>query len=187
MSYAVYTTRGFILGSVPSGEASKLYHIYTEDFGLIFAKAQSVRLLTSKLRFNLEEYSFGTFSLVRGREVWRLTGASEKVTHARFARIHARVFTLVRRLVQGEEKNPELFNTLEFMMSGIPSEAPEDMIAFESLILIHVLSSLGYIDAKVLVGIDRDAPPSLVHMENVKTKKRDVVAEINKALRETQL
>jgi len=187
MSYAVYTTRGFILGSVPSGEASKLYHLYTDDFGLIFAKAQSVRLLTSKLRFNLEDYSFGTFSLVRGREVWRLTGAGEKITNVRFARIHARVLNLVRRLVHGEEKNPELFRALEYMMKGIESEAPHDTDAFELLILIHVLSSLGYIDAKLLVDIDCSLPPSLSDLVRIKTKKREVIAEINKALRETQL
>ena len=187
MSYAVYTTQGFILGSTASGEASKLYHIYTEDFGLIFAKAQSVRLLTSKLRFNLEEYSFGTFSLVRGKEVWRLTGAGEKQSNPRFARIHARVLNLVRRLVQGEEKNPELFAVLVFMMQGIESENTDDLVAFESLVLIHVLSTLGYIDAKLLVGITREAPPSLADIDKVKAKKREVIVEINKALRETQL
>ncbi|MEN9621663.1 MAG: hypothetical protein RLZZ67_97 [Candidatus Parcubacteria bacterium] len=187
MSYAVYTTRGFILGSAPSGEASKIYHIYTEDFGLIFAKAQSVRLLTSKLRFNLEEYSFATFSLVRGKEIWRLTGATEKLNNARFNRVYARVLNLMRRLVQGEEKNPGLFSTLVFMMQGMESEAPEDMIAFESLVLIHVLSTLGYIDPKVLVGIGRDTKPSLSDLEAVKAKKREVIAEINKALKESQL
>ncbi|HEY0908289.1 MAG TPA: recombination protein O N-terminal domain-containing protein [Candidatus Paceibacterota bacterium] len=190
MSYAVYTTRGFILGSVPSGEASKLYHIYTEDFGLIFAKAQGVRLLASKLRYNLEEYSFATFSLVRGKEVWRLTGAGEKIGDPHFARIYARVLNLVRRLVQGEEKNPELFASLLFMIQGMPGimqPTQEDMTAFEHLVLIHILSSLGYIDAKVLVGIARDATPSLADLGAVKAKKREVIAEINKALRESQL
>lgn len=187
MSYAVYTTRGFILGSAPSGEASKIYHIYTEDFGLIFAKAQSVRLLTSKLRFNLEEYSFATFSLVKGKEVWRLTGATEKLNNPRFSRIYARVLHLVRRLVQGEEKNHELFNILVFMIEGIESEFLDDIVAFESLVLIHLLSILGYIDPKILVGIERGSQPSLADIEVIKARKREVIAEINKALKESQL
>lgn len=187
MSYAVYSTRGFILGSAPIGEASKIYHLYTEDFGLILAKAQSVRLVTSKLRYNLEEYSFATFSLVRGKEIWRLTGAGEKIHYPRFARIHARVLNLVRRLVQGEEKNPRLFSALLFMMQGIDSEALEDMQAFESLVLIHVMSSLGYIDAQALVGMERDREPSLLDLDSVKAKKKEIVSGINKALKESQL
>jgi hypothetical protein len=50
-----------------------------------------------------------------------------------------------------------------------------------------VLSTLGYIDPKVLVGIGRDTKPSLADLEIVKTKKREVIAEINKALKESQL
>jgi recombinational DNA repair protein (RecF pathway) len=187
MSYAVYSTRGFILGSAPTGEASKIYHLYTEDFGLILAKAQSVRLITSKLRYNLEEYSFATFSLVRGKEIWRLTGAGEKLHNPRFARIHARVLNLVRRLVQGEEKNPRLFSALLFMMQGIDSQVIEDVQAFESLVLIHVMSSLGYIDAQALVGMKPDREPSLLDLDSVKAKKKEIISEINKALKESQL
>ncbi len=187
MSYAVYSTRGFILGSAPTGEASKIYHIYTEDFGLILAKAQSVRLVTSKLRYNLEEYSFATFSLVRGKEIWRLTGAGEKLHNPRLNRVYARVLNLVRRLVQGEEKNPRLFSALLFMMQGIESESLEDIQAFESLVLIHVMSSLGYIDALSLVGMERSRKPSIADLDVVKSKKKEIISEINKALKESQL
>ncbi len=189
MSYAVYTTRGFILGSSQSGEASKIYSLYTKDFGLIHAKAQGVRLLASKLRYNLEEYSFGSFSLVKGREIWRLTGVEQKSVPGKYAQIRARVLNLVRRLVQGEEKNDSLFNVLDFMMEGIGEREQmiDDMTAFESLILVHVLSSLGYIDSKSLLGIESGSAPRLADLEQVKIKKREVIFEINKALKETQL
>ncbi len=162
MSYAVYSTRGFILGSTPSGEASKIYLIYTEDFGLVRARAQSVRMLSSKLRYNLEDYSFGTFSLVRGKEVWRLTGADKQDLPEKLSLVRARILNLVKRLVQGEERNEKLFNTLLTVTEKEMSEP---------VILSQILDALGYIDATALRG----------------ATEKEVILAVNKALKETQL
>ncbi len=162
MSYAVYTTRGFILGSAPSGEASKTYSIYTEDFGLIKGKAQGVRLLVSKLRYNLEDYSFATFSLVRGREVWRITGAEKEFAPMSDARVRARILNLTRRLVQGEERNDALFAALLSL---------KDESVSETSALASILDALGYLDKKSLEG----------------KSEREAILEINRALKETQL
>lgn len=163
MSYAIYSTRGWILGSAPTGEASKIYILYTEDFGLIRAKAQSVRLITSKLRYSLEDYSYCNFSLVRGKELWRLTGAQKLDGEVKEPLVRARVLNLVRRLVQGEEKNEKLFAALA-LLAG-------DSVLSEVGILSRVLSALGYIDLDALAG----------------KSEREVISAINKALAETQL
>lgn len=162
MSYAVYTTRGFILGSAPSGEASKTYSIYTEDFGLVAARAQGVRLLASKLRYNLEEYSLATLSLVRGREVWRVTGAEKEHLPRSGAQARARILNLTRRLVQGEERNDGLFSALLYL---------GDEKLSETAILAEILGALGYLDKEALKG----------------KSDREMVVEINRALKETQL
>ena len=163
MSYAVYSTRGWILGSAPSGEASKIYLLYTEDFGLIHARAQSVRLLSSKLRYSLEDYSFGTFSLVRGKEVWRLTGSERSAVPRGDLLIRARILNLVKRLVQGEERNDELFAALlGFQEKGETREA---------VILSRILGALGYLDLSALGSMS----------------EREMIREVNKALKETQL
>ncbi len=162
MSYAVYTTRGFILGSAPSGEASKTYSIYTEEFGLIAARAQGVRLLASKLRYNLEEYSLATLSLVRGREVWRVTGAEKEPLPGSGARMRARILNLARRLVQGEERNDILFSALLCL---------KDEKASETAILAEILSGLGYLDKETLKG----------------KSDREIIVDINRALKETHL
>lgn len=180
MSYSVYSTRGFILGSAPSGEAGKTYVIYTEQFGLVRAHAQGVRHLKSKLRYNLADYSLATFSLVRGKEFWRITGAVAEVaapwgegtgseTGARQAR--ARILSFVRRLVQGEERNDELFSALLDLFVPILGDSPVDPIAFETDMLARCLSTLGYIDLATLEGLDQRAK----------------IAAINKSLRESQL
>lgn len=166
MSYAVYTTRGFILGSAPSGEASKIYTIYTEDFGLVRAKAQGVRLLASKLRYNLDDFVFGSFSLVRGKELWRLTGAETASLEPENAPLRARILSLVRRLVQGEERNDGLFKALTLLAQ----EEAADTDA-EVRILSAVLASLGYLDLDKAAGLSR----------------AETIALINKALKESQL
>jgi hypothetical protein len=76
--HAIYTTPGFIIGSRPSGEAGKLISIFTRDLGLVFASAQGIRFEKSKLRPFTQDYSFGEFSFVRGKEYWRLTSAQEE-------------------------------------------------------------------------------------------------------------
>ena len=186
MSYRIYTTRGFTLGSTPSGETSKSYLIYTEDFGLVRARAQGVRLLASKLRYNLEEYSFLTLSLVRGKEFWRITGAisefdSNTSSSRIIASVRARVFALVKRLVQGEERNDKLFVALTSLFGEDTATITdaEDALAFEALVLARVLSTLGYLDLKAHVPNDSFA--------EAKVSRRNLVSAINKALADSHL
>lgn len=173
MSYAVYTTRGFVLGSAPSGEASRIYALYTEEFGLVRAKAQGVRLLASKLRYNIDDFAFGTFSLVKGKEVWRLTGAESAAGHPALAPARARVLSVARRLVQGEEQSREAFAAL--LPLSAEGAAPEDASAVEILSLVRLLAALGYM------------PDRQLSLDDVRARRRELVAEANAALRETQL
>jgi len=74
--HQIHTTAGFIIFSRPYGEADKLISIFTRDFGLVTATARGIRLEKSKLRYHAQDYSLGVFSLVRGKEFWRLTSAA---------------------------------------------------------------------------------------------------------------
>lgn len=74
--YHIHTTPGFIVNARPYGEAGKMLSIFTREFGLITARAQGIRLERSKLRYYAQEYFLGTFSLVKGKEFWRLTSAA---------------------------------------------------------------------------------------------------------------
>ncbi|MDO8593898.1 MAG: recombination protein O N-terminal domain-containing protein [bacterium] len=119
MSHHLYHTLGFILGSEGRGEANKSFTLLTKDLGLISATAQSVREERSKLRYGLQELSLSELTLVRGKDIWRLTGAalvdnlflsfrdSPEITA-----LFGRVFRLLRRLVAGEEKNERLFTVI---------------------------------------------------------------------------
>jgi len=191
--YSVYTTAGFVLGSAERGEANKIYSIYTEDFGLVRAGAQGVRLEKSKLRYTLDDFTHGYFSLVRGRELWRLTGSErdgELPLPVEVRRVIARVLNLVRRLVHGEEKNQALFRALNTMIqraSSLPQDST-DLIPFELLSLLRVLHSLGYVGS--VEGLDESifSGDMTDEMLSIVSKKRaSVLGYINKAIGETQL
>ena len=72
----IHHTEAFVLGSSPKGEDSKLLRLYTRELGLVYAHAQAVRKLSSKLRFTLQDFSRASVDLVRGKEIWRVTTAT---------------------------------------------------------------------------------------------------------------
>ena len=133
--HAIHTTPGFIVGTRPYSDAGRILTIFTRDFGLIYATAQGIRLEKSKLRYYTQEYSFGTYSLVRGKEFWRVTSATTNIEQLkdflsadrsemieRFdtstiklfengkQELIARIALLLKRLLQGEDPHPELFD-----------------------------------------------------------------------------
>ena len=119
MSHTLYSTECIVLGSVDSGEANRYISLFTREMGLVRAVARSVREEKSKLRYCLQSFSFTDATLVRGREVWRITGAEERYSlHHEIKDNKDKLFTvtqilnLLERLVHGEEKNNYLFNTL---------------------------------------------------------------------------
>jgi recombinational DNA repair protein (RecF pathway) len=191
--YSVYTTAGFVLGSTERGEANKIFSIYTKDFGLVRASAQGVRLEKSKLRYNLDDFAHGYFSLVKGKELWRLTG-SERDGESRLPlevrRVIARVLNLVRRLVHGEERNQALFDALDVMMRKARgfTETPVDLISFELLSLLRVLHTLGYIGSieglneSVFSGDMADETLSIISK-----KRTEILSYINQAIEKSQL
>ena len=76
MSHTLYSTECIVLGSVDSGEANRYISLFTREW-VLCAVARSVREEKSKLRYCLQSFSFTDATLVRGREVWRITGAEE--------------------------------------------------------------------------------------------------------------
>ncbi len=156
-----YTTRGFVLQTSAYREADKIISIYTEDFGLVSAVAAGVRRSASKLRYHTQDFSVRRFSLVRGRDIWRLVGAEEIAdvtsidpkTSAKFLAVYARVLSLIRRLVRGQEKNERVFLSL-FSLYRLLLQANENKFgrncpyrsaALETLSVFRILYSLGYI------------------------------------------
>ena len=184
--YHLYQTEGIVLKSVPTGEGSSYFYIFTKDLGLLVATAKSVREERSKLRYGLQPFSISNISLVRGKESWRITNATLSSSLFRRLRhqqetlaLFSRIFAFLCRLVPPEEArfletcdaNPALCDDAELCL------------------LIRMLSPLGY-----LAGREELSPfvsDSLVWSEGTLKSLRGVrrlaLAETNRALRASHL
>ena len=197
MSHQIHTTEGLILGSVGTGEAHLYITMFTREFGLVRAVARSVRLEKSKLRYSLQDFSKSNISLVRGRDVWRITGAQEcngTYWHLKGDRekikILARISALLNRFLHGEEKNEQLYLTLSSGVEFLRENDTDSEIIknFEYLIVLRILYTLRYIkntDNFDLFLSTTDMDSSLL-MKVAPFRKKMTVA-INEALRESHL
>ena len=87
----IYTTKAIIIKSIPTGEANRFYFLFTKDLGFIKASAQGVRLLKSKLKGHLQTFSIVNISVVKGKEIWRIT-SSELVENKSLIRNPEKLF-----------------------------------------------------------------------------------------------
>lgn len=160
MAHTIYQTEGIVLSKRDFGEAERMYNIYTEKFGMITAMAQGVRLLKSKLRYNLDLFSFGNFSLVAGKEIWRLTDAEEvKKINDTNVSLFSKIVNLLLRMIKGEECADFIWQKVKkiFLSGGDEIET-----------VAEILHNLGY-------------------MESVPRERNAKVIAINKAIKESML
>ncbi|MDB5194213.1 MAG: repair protein RecO, repair protein RecO [Parcubacteria group bacterium] len=198
MAYHIYTTRGIVLGSYPSREADRVYSILTEELGLVRARARSVRAIQSKLRGALEPFSLSSVSLVRGQDSWRITGATllsrldKKFFGDEGLHVFSRIFSLLEKLVAGEEAHKELLTVLETGLSYVTevqnAKTTEGIFGpLEILIVLRLLHELGYISESDVEREFLSEPYSADLLLETKHKKKVLVEAINHGLRSSSL
>lgn len=181
----IYTTPAFVVHSSPHGEAGKFLLLFTRDFGMIGATAQGIRLSQSKLRYHVQDSSFSNISVVRGKEVWRLTGAHE-ILHSKNSILHLKILKLLRRLLQGEDKNERLFEIIEELYKTEVSES--DFNEVECITVLRILNTLGYIrNSNEVEDILKDNTINSEVINNFRPKKSIILNIINSGLKESQL
>ncbi len=202
MAHHIYHTRGLILWSMPTGESNRFYKIFTEELGLVGAIAQSVREEKSKLRYVLQDYSWVTLDLVRGKEVWRITSAGVwtedgievgVIQHSTFNIQHsvpfARMCSLVLRLVHGEGREDNLFHDLVSMSEFLQKDSVDVKLelALEAIVALRILAHLGYLDVVKYKNFLYPTPLTTACLLEFEKIRISVLPSINEALRESQL
>lgn len=192
----IHHTEAFVLGSRPKGEDSKLLILYTRELGLVYAHAQGIRKLSSKLRFTLQDLSHAQVDLVRGKEIWRVTTATPVSSYSHLRRtpeserILSRVASLLTRLVAGEEANAETYDALlrTYTLLETAGKSAEDYRALELLSVARILVALGYL-SRAMPGIVSEP----VHVGEMPKEFSDIayqhrlIRDINQALAASQL
>ena len=190
----IYHTEGVILGSRNYGEAGKCFYIFTRDLGMLYASAQGVRKLSSKLRYVLQDFNYVKVDLVRGKDFWRVTSASKTnalegiLEDKNKLGIMVNISKLLRRLLAGEDANEILFADLIKGLQVLEkTEKREELPNVEVILVLRILNNLGYIGGAENLQSLITSPFEDELVYQVAKSKRDILAEINKALRETQL
>ena len=190
----IHHTEGIILGSKNYGETGKYYYIFTRDLGMVYASAQGVRKMSSKLRFILQDFAYLYIDLVQGKDFWRVTSASksnklEQITkNPKILKVFSNIAKLLKRLLTGVEKNELLFIDLVEGLSVLEKADTEgDLRNIEAVIVLRVLSNLGYIGGdEVLQNLIKSPFEENLIFEAMKSR-RQILSQINKALKETHL
>ena len=191
----IYTTEATIIKSLPSSEANKTYLLFTRDLGFIKATAQGVRKDKSKLKGHLQDLSLMNISVVKGREVWRIVSA-ESILQTPFMKdfqkleIVRNIYSLLLRLIHGEEKNEALFDCiLSFYNFLSKNDFTEDNLKnLETIVVLRILYLLGYFKKSFdLSGFAEKNDLNFELLDSFKDKRKLAISEINTALKETHL
>lgn len=193
MPHIIYQTEGIILSKGNFGEAESVFSVFTEDFGKIRAAAQGVRHIKSKLRYNLDLFSYRRFSVIAGRHgsggFWKIVDA-EEISPGRNifsdtakTAVFSRVASLLDRMVQGEERNPLLWSEIKNIFHFLRKESvkKEELRDFEISAVFNILKNLGYIGG-VSPNVESENR-AFVSAEDRQT----AVSAINRAIKESML
>src|SRR6185436_13941168 len=110
------------------------YYIFTRDLGMIYASAQGVRKVSSKLRFVLQDFAYLKIDLVEGKDFWRVTSVSKTNTLEQIVKnrqhlaVFANIARLLKRLLTGVEPNKALFDDLISMLSVLEKSRTVDEV-----------------------------------------------------------
>jgi DNA repair protein RecO (recombination protein O) len=191
----IYTTKAIIIKSVPIGEANKYYFLLTESLGFIRASAQGVRLDKSKLKGHLQDFCLIEISLVKGRDIWRIISV-ETIAQGDFLKNTNKlialknVFNLLLRLLHGEEKNEQLFYSVECFYNFLSDNelSQENIKNLETITVLRILYHLGYM--KITSDFSdflKNDELSFSTLDSFDSIRKQAVANINDSLNETHL
>ncbi len=145
----IYNTDGLVLGGYDAGDTSRRIILLSRDVGLVNVKVQNARATSSKLRYSIQDFSVGKYSLVRGRGEWKLVGASiqdnlfKKLEEEKLKAV-ARVFSLLKRLVGEGDYNHFIFTTISSFVDKIEEIDIQKVKSLECIVLFRILDNLGF-------------------------------------------
>lgn len=147
MSYKTYTTEAIVCGNYNNNTADRSFLLFTEEAGMLYATARSVREERSKQRFALQDFSHIRVSLVKGKHGWRIgsveslnnyfSAASDRATRGGVSA----VMRLVRRFVTGEDPQSVVFADL----CAALTQMQRDPVLVTEHFTLRFLAALGYI------------------------------------------
>jgi recombinational DNA repair protein (RecF pathway) len=187
MKYNIYDTEALVLKSFIQGEESRTVMLLTKEFGCLYAHAQGVRKIQSKLRFGTVESSLVSVGLLSGKSGWRITYL---VPHENFyfslrknyaaQNAVVKIMSVCTHLVGEGKDNQEIFNTVVngFHKMLKNTNKKEEVCIIERMIMLKILFILGYVEYSVYSQFVFDREKEITS----NFLQRKITQEINKAL-----
>lgn len=153
MSYSIYTTEAIILKQRDYGEADRIYSFFTKDFGKVDIRAQGIRHLKSKLRYNLSGSSFIRIAFVdTANDYYRIIDAEEVSVLDNIRsdwwknKFAINLFSLMIRLLGGQEADEDLWIKVKkiLLFLDVSKFDKNALKKFEELVTLRILAHLGY-------------------------------------------
>ncbi len=150
--YHKHHTKGIVVYGMNEGDDSKRIWIFSEDFGLLGAKAQGSRKSGSRLKFGLQDFSYGTFSLIKGKTGWKLVSVNTEnnfFEDLKFSKVRAsiavNVLNFVHKNIGIEEENKELFKIVFDFLKFLKITEDSKVSLAECLVMLRVIHNLGFL------------------------------------------
>lgn len=188
--YHKHNTKGIVISGRTEGDSNKSLIVFTERFGLISAKAQGARNMRSKMRGGLQEFSLAEFSLVQGRNGWKIVSVRTKKnffenlrTFPERLKIAANVLSLIKKLV-AEEKTLNLFDIVANFFSFLEKAKESEIVLAECLTMVRILHSLGYMRNDPELSMPISSSEIQMHdLETIAPKRMKIIKLINESLK----
>lgn len=179
--HTLYTTHAFVLATYPHGEANRVFRLFTREFGLLYVHGQGVRGLLNRNRYAFRTHGVVRVTLVRGRDVWRLTSAQEVSGCSPIE--WRRVLALVGGLIAEEDRLQQVFDLLhESREVFVQIDDVTERLVLEAVTALRALALLGYVGDSLVDGaLDNTMP--LTESVRYVSHHGVLVREVNEALR----
>lgn len=160
MAIEKYTTEAFILREYEQGENDFVYKVWAKDFGIIFVLARSIRKANAKLRPIAKKNNFVLMTLVKGKEVWRLTGIEEDKEEMLEGQYSSEVKKIIaesiNKFIEEKKTYKRLFEKLKSLLILEDKKEMYEIKKLKNLVAYLVLVDAGYADARKIGVKDLD-------------------------------
>lgn len=191
--HTLQTTMAYVLDAYPNGESNFVYKLFTRDLGLLYAHAQSVREMKSKNKYALQVGYPAEVTLVRGREVWRVTSAQHVPRHTtttQATHMSRKILHLIATYSAVEDVAPDVFDITQYGTEAATVCQTEDVILVEAITVLRIMDKLGFVarplEELVIASFLESHTYSEVDIEHARTHKQKLIARVNIALEEAE-
>ena len=145
------------------------------------------------MRYALEPMTELLVSLVRGKQMWRITGAEAhtlwyyRLLENRSHQNGARVLSLLLRLLPEEGREGRVYDIIHSFFSSLSCASSKDTCILEELAVFFILGELGYVETKKVISLEEENIFTENTIRGAQKNRSALLREIQSGLYATQL